>query len=322
MVVSFLSDYGLHDDFVGVCHGVMARIAPGAGHRPDPRHPAPRRAPRRPGATPCGALRAAGVSLWRSSTPRSAATRRAVAIARRTSGSSSVPTTACCSLGRRGLGGIVEAVDIAALAAIASSRCRPRSTGATCSRRSPRAGRRRAAGGRGRAGRRREPAALDLPAGRDRRGGRAERPRAGHRPFGNVTLDIERPPADCARPTVRPRQRRARRASARRSPTSPPGELLLYEDSSGDAGARRQPAARPHSAWAWRCDDEVRDRMRRHDAGLAARCTSAPPTRPTTARASSPRPARRTGRSSRRASRRRGAGARGARGPRPPAGRC
>lgn len=29
-VVTFLSDYGLHDDFVGVCHGVVARIAPAA----------------------------------------------------------------------------------------------------------------------------------------------------------------------------------------------------------------------------------------------------------------------------------------------------
>ena len=28
-VVTFLSDYGLEDDFVGVCHGVIARIAPG-----------------------------------------------------------------------------------------------------------------------------------------------------------------------------------------------------------------------------------------------------------------------------------------------------
>ncbi|HWI09540.1 MAG TPA: SAM-dependent chlorinase/fluorinase, partial [Solirubrobacteraceae bacterium] len=29
-VVTFLSDYGLDDDFVGVCHGVIARIAPQA----------------------------------------------------------------------------------------------------------------------------------------------------------------------------------------------------------------------------------------------------------------------------------------------------
>lgn len=29
-VITFLSDYGLEDEFVGVCHGVMARIAPDA----------------------------------------------------------------------------------------------------------------------------------------------------------------------------------------------------------------------------------------------------------------------------------------------------
>ncbi|HEU5215912.1 MAG TPA: SAM-dependent chlorinase/fluorinase, partial [Gaiellaceae bacterium] len=29
MIVTFLSDFGLQDDFVGTCHGVMARIAPG-----------------------------------------------------------------------------------------------------------------------------------------------------------------------------------------------------------------------------------------------------------------------------------------------------
>jgi S-adenosyl-L-methionine hydrolase (adenosine-forming) len=28
VVITFLSDYGVRDDFVGVCHGVMARIAP------------------------------------------------------------------------------------------------------------------------------------------------------------------------------------------------------------------------------------------------------------------------------------------------------
>ena len=29
-VVTFLSDYGLEDDFVGICHGVIARICPQA----------------------------------------------------------------------------------------------------------------------------------------------------------------------------------------------------------------------------------------------------------------------------------------------------
>ena len=28
MVITFLTDFGLADDFVGVCHGVMKRIAP------------------------------------------------------------------------------------------------------------------------------------------------------------------------------------------------------------------------------------------------------------------------------------------------------
>jgi hypothetical protein len=30
MVITFLTDFGLHDDFVGTCHGVIARIAPAA----------------------------------------------------------------------------------------------------------------------------------------------------------------------------------------------------------------------------------------------------------------------------------------------------
>ena len=29
-VITFLSDYGQDDEFVGVCHGVIARIAPEA----------------------------------------------------------------------------------------------------------------------------------------------------------------------------------------------------------------------------------------------------------------------------------------------------
>ena len=30
MFISFLSDFGLQDDFVGTCHGVIKRIAPDA----------------------------------------------------------------------------------------------------------------------------------------------------------------------------------------------------------------------------------------------------------------------------------------------------
>ncbi|TML16046.1 MAG: SAM-dependent chlorinase/fluorinase, partial [Actinobacteria bacterium] len=30
MLITFLSDFGLEDDFVGTCHGVIKVIAPGA----------------------------------------------------------------------------------------------------------------------------------------------------------------------------------------------------------------------------------------------------------------------------------------------------
>ena len=37
-VITFLSDYGLIDDFVGICHGVIAqRLPAGPDHRPHPR---------------------------------------------------------------------------------------------------------------------------------------------------------------------------------------------------------------------------------------------------------------------------------------------
>ena len=30
MIITFLTDFGLQDDFVGTCHGVIKRITPGA----------------------------------------------------------------------------------------------------------------------------------------------------------------------------------------------------------------------------------------------------------------------------------------------------
>ncbi len=42
LTITFLTDYGLQDEFVGVCHGVIAGIAPDAKrHRPHARRPAP-----------------------------------------------------------------------------------------------------------------------------------------------------------------------------------------------------------------------------------------------------------------------------------------
>ena len=49
--ITFLSDYGLGDEFVGVCHGVMQRIAPGAVVI-DVTHEVPRHEVR-VGALPC-----------------------------------------------------------------------------------------------------------------------------------------------------------------------------------------------------------------------------------------------------------------------------
>ena len=47
-LITFLSDYGHDDEFVGVCHGVIAKICPEArGDRPHARDPAPRRPGRR-----------------------------------------------------------------------------------------------------------------------------------------------------------------------------------------------------------------------------------------------------------------------------------
>ena len=75
--ITFLTDFGLQDDFVGVCRGVMKRIAPDGG---DPRHHA-----RDPAAgtccrarwcsrTRCRTCRPASTSPW--STPPSARDRR------------------------------------------------------------------------------------------------------------------------------------------------------------------------------------------------------------------------------------------------------
>ena len=112
--LTFLSDYGLDDDFVGVCHGVIARHRPGrTRHRPHPRH---RRATTCAPARSCCAARcrtARRACTWpwstRTSAPSGARSRSARP---RTTGSSSAPTTACCRSPSQRFGGVVEAVDI------------------------------------------------------------------------------------------------------------------------------------------------------------------------------------------------------------------
>ena len=111
--ISFLSDYGLDDDFVGVCHGVMARIAP-ASRVLDITHGVPRHDIR------TGALllrRAlpylpAGVHLAVVD-PEVGTERRAIAL--RTADEDRLlvgPDNGLLSLAAQRFGGAVEAVDV------------------------------------------------------------------------------------------------------------------------------------------------------------------------------------------------------------------
>jgi len=111
--ISFLSDYGLDDDFVGVCHGVMARIAP-AARVFDIAHGVPRHDIR----TGAMLLRRAlpylppGVHLAVVD-PGVGTERRAIAI--RTAEEDRVlvgPDNGLLSLAAQRFGGVVEAVDV------------------------------------------------------------------------------------------------------------------------------------------------------------------------------------------------------------------
>ena len=137
--ITFLSDYGYEDDFVGVCHAVIARHrARRPRHRPRPRPAPPRGAPGRARAAQRPALHAARACTWPWSTPRSAPSAAPSRCARpRTTACSSAPTTACSRSPTERFGGVVEAVEIGALEVAPGARLGTRSTGATSSPRSP-----------------------------------------------------------------------------------------------------------------------------------------------------------------------------------------
>ena len=141
MFITFLSDYGLEDDFVGVCHAAMARIAPDV-RVIDLTHGV-RRHDVRGGAL---ALRRglryapAGVHLAVVD-PEVGGTRRAVAL--RTADEDRLlvgPDNGVLLPAADDFGGVVEAVEISGVAAPAAPSRRP-STAATSSRRSPRTSR-------------------------------------------------------------------------------------------------------------------------------------------------------------------------------------
>ena len=96
--ITFLSDYGVIDDFAGVCRAVIARIAPGRpGDRHHPRDRPPRRPPGLRRAGRRDPLRA-GRRAPRDRRSRASAgpAARSPCAAPRTAGSSSAPTTGCC----------------------------------------------------------------------------------------------------------------------------------------------------------------------------------------------------------------------------------
>ena len=284
---------------------------------------APRRAQR--GASSCGArcpFCPAGVHLAVVD-PGVGGTRRAVAVRCAEEGRVLVgPDNGVLSPAAERFGGIVEAVDVGALAAPARACRRRRSTGATSSppwRRTSR------------------PASRSAP------------PASRSTPDELVQLDAPHAPRDAERvsrtslsaDTLRQRRRStssttswhggraaARPAVARSNGTARdyartfddvgPGELLLYEDAYRDAraGVNRGSARRVARPGA---------RRRGPDRAVTPRPPAAAPardrTRRTTARASSPRRARRTARSSPPRRSRPAAAARGARG-RAPAGQA
>jgi S-adenosyl-L-methionine hydrolase (adenosine-forming) len=112
-VITFLSDYGLQDDFVGVCHGVIAMLCPQA-RVIDLNHGIPRQDVRAGALSLAGALPYAPVGVHLAVVdPDVGAQRRAVALRladdRRLVG----PDNGLLWLAAEQSGGVVEAVDIA-----------------------------------------------------------------------------------------------------------------------------------------------------------------------------------------------------------------
>ena len=112
-VVTFLSDYGVDDDFVGVCHGVIARLAPEA-RVIDVAHGIPRHNVRAGALTLRNALpyMPAGVHLAVVD-PEVGAERRAVALRCADEGRLLVgPDNGVLALAAAQFGGVVEAMDV------------------------------------------------------------------------------------------------------------------------------------------------------------------------------------------------------------------
>jgi S-adenosylmethionine hydrolase len=112
-VITFLSDYGLEDDFVGVCHGVIAKICPEARVL-DLGHGVPRHDVRAGAILLQGALPYLPVGVHLAVVdPDVGAERRAVAIRLQDGRILVGPDNGLLWLAAEGCGGAIEAADIA-----------------------------------------------------------------------------------------------------------------------------------------------------------------------------------------------------------------
>jgi S-adenosyl-L-methionine hydrolase (adenosine-forming) len=231
-VVTFLSDYGLDDDFVGVCHGVIARIAPHA-RIIDVTHGIARHDVRSGALVLQRALEymPAGVHLAVVD-PEVGAARRAVALRCEDPPRLLVgPDNGLLSLAAARWGGVAEAVDIG------RSPLRLEPVSASFHGRdvfAPVAAHLAAGTALAEAGEPLDPAelvGLDLPRARATDGGLIAHVLQADR-YGNVVLDVQQ--ADLADSGLRPG--RAVTANGRRALFAttfadvPDGELVLYED--------------------------------------------------------------------------------------------
>lgn len=112
-VITFLSDYGLQDDFVGICHGVIATLCPEA-HVIDLTHGVGRQDVRRGALMLAQALAYLPVGVHLAVVdPDVGAERRAVAVRLADERILVGPDNGLLSLAAEQSGGVIEAVDIA-----------------------------------------------------------------------------------------------------------------------------------------------------------------------------------------------------------------
>jgi S-adenosyl-L-methionine hydrolase (adenosine-forming) len=112
-VITFLSDYGLEDDFVGICHGVIAGLCPEA-RVIDLTHGIPRQDVRRGALVLQGALPYVPVGVHLAVVdPDVGAERRAIALRLADDRLMAGPDNGLLSLAAEQAGGVIEAVDIA-----------------------------------------------------------------------------------------------------------------------------------------------------------------------------------------------------------------